>query len=104
MNGHFFCDSRVWLPFCRLNSVNQVIKTFRRNDQGQILPIKILDPVRKCFYRQHISDYPLCDAMKVGREISRVEAESPNQVDGYVGNILAYTHMTIGKNLITPSA
>ena len=33
-----------------------------------------------------------------------VEAEPPNQVDGYVGNILAYTHMTIGKHLITPSA
>ena len=31
-------------------------------------------------------------------KLSRVEAESPNQVDGYVGN------MTMGNQLITPSA
>ena len=47
---------------------------------------------------------PKSIVIKVGRESSRVEAESPNQVHGYVGNILAYTHMTIGKHLITPSA
>ena len=45
----------------------------------------------------------MCKIQPEGK-LSRVEAEPPNQVDGYIGNILAYTHMTIGKNLITPSA
>ena len=35
-------------------------------------------------------DKIVCDCtFKVGRSLSRVGVESPNQVDGYVGNILA---------------
>ena len=40
---------------------NQVIKSFRRNDQAvkhTFLPIKNLDPSCKCFNRQRTSDYP----------------------------------------------
>ena len=41
---------------------NQAIKSLwrgRSSDQAHFLPIKKFDLGRKCFYRRHISDYPL---------------------------------------------
>jgi len=51
-NQHILSDTKkVWQHFCPLNPCK--IKP------GRFSLIKILDPSRKHFYKQYISDYPL---------------------------------------------